>query len=208
MVYTCCIPGCTTGYRSNKSSEKVSLFCFPEDKNLQKMWISAIPKKDWNSTKARTVCGKHFGKKDFQTLSNDKHINWKKNRSSQSLQQIRLKNCYTKDFAGLPKYLSIELPVPRRTTASSASARCIAENNRLQEKIEHMHLQMIILLISMNSKKLDHANIPSGNLKVAEEHNVKFINVQWSDDKLIAPKLLGSVTVSEELDANGYAASL
>ena len=44
--------------------------------------------------------------------------------------------------------------------------------------------------------------------KVIEEPNVKFINVQWSDDKLIAPKLLASVTMSEELDTNSYAASL
>ena len=209
MVYTCCIPGCTSGYRSNKSSEKVSLFRFPKDKLLQKKWISAIPRKDWNLTNAHRVCAKHFCEEDFQTLSNDKCINRRKNRTSQSLQQIRLKKtAIPRIFSGLPKYLSSEPPVPCSTTASSASARCTAENNRLQKQIDRALGNDFFTDFNEFKKKLDHANIPSGYLKVVEEHNVKFINVQWSDDKLIAPKILASVTVSEELDTNAYAASL
>ena len=106
------------------------------------------------------------------------------------------------------KVLSIEPPVSCSTTASSASARCIAENNPLQKQIEHALANDYFTDFNEFKKMLDHANIPSGCLKVVEEHNVKFINVQWSDDKLIAPKILASVTVSEELDTNAYAASL
>ena len=78
----------------------------------------------------------------------------------------------------------------------------------MQKQIEHALANDYFTDFNKFKKKLDHANIPSGYLKVVEEHNVKFINVQWSDDKLIAPKLLARVTVSEELDANAYAASL
>ena len=44
MVFTCCVPGCNTGYRSNKSKEKVSLFIFPKDEDMRQKWIRAIPR--------------------------------------------------------------------------------------------------------------------------------------------------------------------
>ena len=47
------------------------------------------------------------------------------------------KTAISRIFAGLPKYSSIEPPVPRSTTLSSASARFIAKNNRLQKQITH-----------------------------------------------------------------------
>ena len=69
-------------------------------------------------------------------------------------------------FAGLPKYLSIEPPVPCSTTASSASARCIAKNNRLQKQIEHALANDYFTDFNEFKKKLDNANIPSGYLKL------------------------------------------
>ena len=43
VVYTCCVPGCKTGYKSEKDSEKHTLFGFPNDEKLRQNWIAAIP---------------------------------------------------------------------------------------------------------------------------------------------------------------------
>ena len=149
MIYTCCIPRCTTGYGSNKSSEQVSLFRFPKDKNLQKKWISAIPRKDWNLTNAHRVCAKHFCKEDFQTLSNDKCINWRKNITSQSSANTFKKLLYQGFllvYQSTQVLIHLFLPVQLHLLlVPGALLKIIGCRNKVS-----MHSQMIILLISMN----------------------------------------------------------
>jgi hypothetical protein len=43
----------------------MSTFSFPKDENRRKLWISAIPRKNWTPSKNAVVCIKHF---------HDKHI--------------------------------------------------------------------------------------------------------------------------------------
>jgi len=59
MPRTCCVVGCQTGYKSN--DEKVSIFPFPKNEEMQKKWIKAIPiRKDFIVSKNAAICAKHF----------------------------------------------------------------------------------------------------------------------------------------------------
>lgn len=58
MPRSCCVVGCTTGYKSNHST--ISTFSFPADENLKKKWINKIPRKNLIVTKNLAVCASHF----------------------------------------------------------------------------------------------------------------------------------------------------
>ena len=71
MGFCCCAPGCKTEYRSQKTSNKISVFCFPKDPLLKQKWISAIPQKSWAVNDSTRICALHFEKNDFITDSID-----------------------------------------------------------------------------------------------------------------------------------------
>ena len=51
MGYTCCVPNCKPGYRSNKESEseaQIPLSRFPSDPILCQQWIKTIPRENLN----------------------------------------------------------------------------------------------------------------------------------------------------------------
>ena len=45
MVYTCCIPNCNPNYHSASSSERISIFRFLRDEQLEAKWLKAISRK-------------------------------------------------------------------------------------------------------------------------------------------------------------------
>jgi hypothetical protein len=47
MVNKCCVPHCRGNYAGG---EKVSVFRFPEDKELKKKWIRSIPRENFIPT--------------------------------------------------------------------------------------------------------------------------------------------------------------
>lgn len=65
MPNCCIVPGCTSGYKSNK--EKVSLFSIPKDETLRNKWQSAIRKKDFilKSNYKHRICSNHFRAEDI-----------------------------------------------------------------------------------------------------------------------------------------------
>ncbi|KAJ2953599.1 hypothetical protein O0L34_g1205 [Tuta absoluta] len=56
MVYKCIVPRCNGNYNREN---KVSVFSFPKDENLRRLWISAIPR-DFIPTVNSKVCERHF----------------------------------------------------------------------------------------------------------------------------------------------------
>ena len=89
MGKKCCVPGCKSGYDSNKSESKnISSFFFPTDPDLRNEWISKIPRVDWQPTHNSTVCSLHFKENDFQTETRDKNVS--RNPKSRPLQQRKL----------------------------------------------------------------------------------------------------------------------
>ena len=85
MVYTCYVPGCRTGYKSSKSSEKIPLFRFPHDDAIKELWIKAIPRKIWTLSYTHRVCSKHFEQEDFFIQSVDKNSSRRGARTSREL---------------------------------------------------------------------------------------------------------------------------
>ena len=136
MVYTCCEPNCSTGYKSVKSLEKVPVYKFPENEDLKQSWIKAIPHTNWIPTNSRKVCAKHFDKDHFITASLDHRKSRKLARDSVELSRMRLKRSAVPHiFPNLPKYLSTLAAKPR-STASLSNARCSKDNAFILEKNE------------------------------------------------------------------------
>ena len=72
MGYTCCVPNCKTGYRSNKESEseaKIPLFRFPSDPVLCQKWIRTIPRENLNVNNSCRICAEHFVDSDIETMT-------------------------------------------------------------------------------------------------------------------------------------------
>ena len=103
MGFCCCALGCKTGYRSQKTSNKISVFRFPKDPLLKHKWISAIPLKNWVVNDSTRICALHFEKNDFITDSIDGNSRRHNKRNSKALKQARLKsNAVPHIFPHLP----------------------------------------------------------------------------------------------------------
>lgn len=78
MVYTCCVPGCTTG--NNGKLEGKSMHSFPRNEEKKGEWIQRIRRQGFLPTKYSKVCSIHFELSDFQLSRTDTNA-------------TRLKNC-------------------------------------------------------------------------------------------------------------------
>ena len=88
MVYTCGVPGCTTGYKSNRSDKKITVFGFPSDENFRKKWVAAIPRKVWQVSKSHKVCSEHLLLDDILTTSSNNHDKRRCDRDNQTLKKL------------------------------------------------------------------------------------------------------------------------
>jgi len=162
MTVTCCVPGCKTGYRSNKNPEKIATFQFPKDKNLRQKWIRAIPRKDWIPTNSSRVCAKHFCTNDFLVTSTDNKLKRKNSRTDQKLQRRRLKKAaIPRIFPGLAAYLTSATPATRSANCSS-SARIEKINASIENTNNEFLAQDNIETFQMLKDKLKSEVLPTG----------------------------------------------
>ena len=209
MVFTCCVPNCNTGYRSNKSEEKVSLFRFPLDKNMRVLWVRAIPRENLIITTSSRVCAKHFNNNDFQTTSSDLCESRRKKRDKQQLKKLRLKaTAVPSTFPGLPKYLSKQIPVKRSTISSTLSARLEKTNAKIKENNEKLFIQEELHDFNSFKKKLNGCTMPSGYIKVERNNCVEFHYISNSEDESTAPSLNASIIVRENLSVTAFVSSI
>ncbi|GBM70775.1 hypothetical protein AVEN_16750-1, partial [Araneus ventricosus] len=61
MVYKCAVFGCKGNYASG---QKVSIFKFPKDPKLSKIWETRVMKENFKPTTSSRVCELHFRKED------------------------------------------------------------------------------------------------------------------------------------------------
>jgi hypothetical protein len=75
---SCVVPGCTSGYgTNNKFPPGVGKHRFPKKPELRKIWINAIPRKDWQPTESSRVCSLHFDDLDFFIERQDSNVHRK-----------------------------------------------------------------------------------------------------------------------------------
>jgi len=201
MVYTCCVPKCNTGYKSNKSKEKIALFKFPEDNDLRQQWIRAIPRKGWNPTNSHKVCAKHFVADDFITTSHDHRSPRKNARSSNELQRVRLKPSKVPHiFPNLPDYLSVTTPKPRSTKLASSSARQNSENALISQQNENLFQSEKLISFEDFKTKISVEPLPSGYITEVGGNCILFHYLNYSEQLVDAPKLLASIIVMNTLE--------
>ena len=173
MGYTCCVPQCKTGYRSNKTGEKIALFQFPKEANLRKKWIAAIPRKNWIPSYLHRIFAKHFIKEDIQSVSVDQREQ-KKTDEEKILKCVRLKpTAIPSIFPGLPDYFSKNTPAPRSTSASASSRRDV-ENARIEKQYEDMTKQDKLKDFESFTLNLKKAMLPSGYISVVNDNSAQF----------------------------------
>ncbi|XP_072143470.1 uncharacterized protein [Dermacentor andersoni] len=123
MPNTCCVPGCRSGYKG--TTEKVSLFCLPNNKEQREKWKRAIPRQESGGfnfeSKYTRVCAKHFDASDIVTA-----YNFNINGDDVSLEREKptLKtNAVPRIFEGLPAYLTKPKPRSRSSTVRPSRKR-------------------------------------------------------------------------------------
>ena len=94
MVNTCVVPGCSSGYASNKS-EKVSLHRFPVD----------INKRNWTSSANSAICERHFLPSDYVTKRDDKQSRRVKKKGTDLIYRKLKPDAVPSVWPGLPHFI-------------------------------------------------------------------------------------------------------
>ena len=61
---TCCVPHC---FNNSKTNKELSFYVIPKEKNVRKLWLSKISRKNFTPSTSHRVCSEHFvgGKKTY-----------------------------------------------------------------------------------------------------------------------------------------------
>ena len=71
MVFKCCVVNCRSNYASE---EKTTVFFFPKEEHLRKIWIKFVNRKDWQQTNSSCICIKHFQDNCYQNDKGNKSV--------------------------------------------------------------------------------------------------------------------------------------
>ena len=71
MVFKCCMVNCRSNYAGE---EKSTVFSFPKEEHLRKIWIKFVNRKDWEPTNSSYICIKHFEDKYYQKGEGNKRF--------------------------------------------------------------------------------------------------------------------------------------
>ena len=76
MVCKCCVVDCRSNYARE---ERTTVFSFPKEESLRKIWIKFVNRKDWEPTPLSFICIKHFEETYYRKGKNDKRYRLTKN---------------------------------------------------------------------------------------------------------------------------------
>ena len=104
------MPGCRGNY---DGGEKVSVFAFPSDQTRRNLWLSKIPRADFQPTAQSVVCAQHFSEQfiirtDSATRPDGSVLTVERTRPKLS------EDAYPSMFPNCPSYLSEEPPKKRK----------------------------------------------------------------------------------------------
>ena len=104
--------------------------------------------------------------------------------------------------------MSKPTPKPQSTSASTASARFNAENDRIKQQILELLRQDAIENFASFKSKLKKLVLPSGYVTVMKDKVVEFRNIALLPDETTAPKLLTSIIVTDNLKVKAFVTSV
>lgn len=131
MPEKCCVPGCSSNYKSKKEEGYISVFRFPTEETNRKRWIRNIPRRDWTPTNRSVVCIKHFEESDVSRVEIYKDSDGNCHEYPRQ-RPLLLPNAVPKIFPGLPSYLN-KIQPPTRCDPETRRKRARKEE---EEKIE------------------------------------------------------------------------
>lgn len=99
---TCFVPGCSSGYKSNKT--KITLFSTPKDKKQFEKWLKIIPRADKNLDEYSVVCESHFDERYIER--NYKYIIKGEEVLLPRTKPILTADAFPSIFPNLPKYIT------------------------------------------------------------------------------------------------------
>ena len=71
MVFMCYVVNCCLNYAGE---EKTTVFSYPKEEHLRKIWIKLVNRKDWEPTNSSYICIKHFEDKYYQKGGGNKRF--------------------------------------------------------------------------------------------------------------------------------------
>ena len=71
MVFKGCVVNCRSNYAGE---EKTTIFSFPKEEHLWKIWIKFVKRQDWESTNSSYISIKHFEDKHYQKGEGNKRF--------------------------------------------------------------------------------------------------------------------------------------
>lgn len=171
MVYKCCVPACSTNYRSkiNSQNKLITIHRFPSvenDRERYQRWIKSIPRAHWTPTKHSRICSKHFDETDFTLISVVSNNRRKRQHNTHEVQARRLSSTAVPSICpALPKYLSTKKS--KRTTVRTTERRQRVEKIKEQqcssEQISKFSdLLTTILPIVESDKYFQHKLVANG----------------------------------------------
>ena len=129
MGRKCCAPGCRTGY-SGALEQGVSLHSFPKEEELLQLWISAIPRDNYQPNFNSVICSLHFHPSELITESRDS--NGSRRGRTHPMQRTYLsEGAIPSTFPNLPAYLLRKLKCKER---SHVTQQDILQGNKERSK--------------------------------------------------------------------------
>jgi len=110
MPQKCCVPGCRGNY---SKSDKVSAFHFPSDIERRRLWISKIPRADFEPSSYSVVCAVHFIDKFIVQVDSVTRPDGSVLKVERSKPKLTV-DAYPSIFPNCPTYLSTRPPVRRK----------------------------------------------------------------------------------------------
>ena len=166
MGRKCCVPKCRSGYsltNTNDEKQSISVFSFPENQELRRKWMRAIPRDNWEPTSNSGVCKQYFKPDDLALERTD--TNERRKKKKEPLALIRLKSdAIPTIFPNCPAYLSKEIP-NRRSGGATSENRLENYEQRVKEKNNILDEADKVESINDLLLKLDRSLLPGRRIR-------------------------------------------
>ena len=174
------------------------MFSFPENQELRRKWMRAIPRDNWEPTSNSGVCKQHF-KPDNLALERTDTNEWRK-KKKEPLALIRLKSdAIPTIFPNCLAYLSKEIQNRRSGGATSENRlenyeQIVKEKNNILDEADKVESINDLLL------KLDRSLLPDVVLENKTENILIFFTISFE----IKPTFSSFVGLKEDLSFTAW----